>query len=466
MVVGVTDGSNSWRAQYVTITDQNGDQWSITGDGRVAVNGVPDQGTERVLALAYENGLVWQMNADGLWWSKASASDSWGPYWGTKVSPVPLASLPAQSYAAVYTSGLETKSIGGYAPSGYNTLTFDGAGRPITFDYYAYNTEDQVIYNARGGLVLNVNGVLTLGGTLLTQGWMASAMTTLNLTQGSSFRNLGLIQTTAGSFSTRSSMLVDGAGSFENYGQIELNGGAFDLNTTGGFTNTGQFWFASFLGTINRVVTSAGMLNNGTIYNNNYTTMQWGTPLGSAETFTNNGEISTGSHSALTLIGNNTLGGAYIYNNYLVNNGSISARGGGTTIEIAAPVRQSDSGHIDISYGGRLILDSASDGGTINLNYGTLGLAGGGMSFVPTGAAGMHSAVALLGASDSFQFSTALTLADVLTQNSDGTYELTVAGSAPDFGPVKVADIHLVGGSYHDSQFQVSGNLVVYSRDA
>jgi hypothetical protein len=465
MVVGVTDGSNSWRAQYTIITDQNGDQWSITGDGRVAVNGVPDQTTGRVLALAYENGLIWQMNADGIWWSKASASDSWGPYWGTWQSPVPIASLPAQSYAEVYTSGLETKSIGGYAPVGQNVLTYDGSGRPITFDYYAYNTEDQVIYNARGGLVLNVNGVLTLGGTLLTQGWTAPAQTTINLTGGSSFRNLGMIQTT-GSSPTRSTMLVNGAGSFENYGQIKLNSGAFDLNTTGGFTNTGYLWFASIFGTGHELITSAGMQNNGTIENHNVTKMQWGTPLGPPHTFTNDGYISTGGRSTLTLIGNNTLGNAYVYNNYLINRGVIASNGGGGTIEISAPIQQSPQGQIYIANGGRVVLDSVINGGTINITDGTLQMAGDRMSFVPPGASGMHSDVELTGRSAAFQFGANIGLADALTQNWDGTFELTVTGASPDSEPVKMADIHLVGGSYHDSQFAVSGGMVIYNRDS
>jgi hypothetical protein len=467
MVVGVTDGSNSWRAQSTIITDQNGDQWSITADGRVAVNGVADQNTDRVLALAYENGVIWQMNADGLWWSKGSASDAWGPDWGTRASPVPLASLPAQTYAAVFTAGLTSQSIGGYIPAGYNYLTFDGVGRPVTLNYYAYNTEDQVIYNAHGGLVMNVGGVLTLGGTLLTQGGMAAATTTLNLTKDSAFRNLGMIQTTTNSFAVRSNMIVEGAGNFENYGQIKLNGGSFNLNTTGEFTNTGQLWFASFLGTSHRVVTSAGILNSGTIDNYNIATMQWGTPLGSPKSFTNNGLISTGSHSTLTLIGNNTLGDAYVYNNYLINNGSIACRGAGSTIEIAAPVHQSDSGHIDISYGSRVILDSSSDGGTINITDATLRMAGDNMSFVPPGASGMHSDVALYGNTATFQFATHdLTLADTLTQSWDGTYDLAVTGSAASGNTVQVADIHLVGGYYQDRQFQVSGGVVYFNRDA
>jgi hypothetical protein len=208
------------------------------------------------------------------------------------------------------------------------------------------------------------------------------------------------------------------------------------------------------------------MLNRGTIDNYNVTTMQWGTPLGSPENFTNDGLISTGSHSTLTLIGNNTLGNAYVYNNYLVNNGAIVSKGGGTTIEIAAPLHQGNDGHIDISYGSRVILDSSSDGGTINITYGTLRLAGDGMAFVPAGSSGMHSDVALYGDSDTFQFATTMTLADTLTQNWDGTYDLVVTGADPGGNAVQVADIHLVGGYYQDSQFKVFGNDVAYSRQA
>ena len=55
-----------------TITDKSGNVWSITALGQVTVNGKVDLTTAHVLTLAYENGVVWQMNTSQLWWSKSS----------------------------------------------------------------------------------------------------------------------------------------------------------------------------------------------------------------------------------------------------------------------------------------------------------------------------------------------------------------------------------------------------------
>lgn len=71
-----------------SIIDAQGNAWSIV-NGQVAVNGTIDPATGRVIELAYENGLVWQKNADNLWWSKASPSDPWAPPYGTSSNPVP-----------------------------------------------------------------------------------------------------------------------------------------------------------------------------------------------------------------------------------------------------------------------------------------------------------------------------------------------------------------------------------------
>jgi ribosome-associated protein YbcJ (S4-like RNA binding protein) len=62
--------------------------WSIV-NGQVDVNGQIDQTTGQVIRLAYENGHIWQENADQLWWSKAVPSDAWSPANGTTVSPIP-----------------------------------------------------------------------------------------------------------------------------------------------------------------------------------------------------------------------------------------------------------------------------------------------------------------------------------------------------------------------------------------
>ncbi|HYZ20876.1 MAG TPA: hypothetical protein VE690_01850, partial [Rhodopila sp.] len=71
------------------ITDAGGNQWTITNGGQVAVNGVTDTTTGRVIELAYVNGTVWQENADKLWWGKTSPTAAWSPGTGTATSPLP-----------------------------------------------------------------------------------------------------------------------------------------------------------------------------------------------------------------------------------------------------------------------------------------------------------------------------------------------------------------------------------------
>ncbi|MGE4048786.1 MAG: glycosyl hydrolase, partial [Acetobacteraceae bacterium] len=65
------------------IVDADGNRWTITAAGQVAVNGVVDQTTAQVVTLAYEGGLIYQENADHLWWGKAQPSDRWEPDAGT-----------------------------------------------------------------------------------------------------------------------------------------------------------------------------------------------------------------------------------------------------------------------------------------------------------------------------------------------------------------------------------------------
>jgi hypothetical protein len=72
------------------ITDALGNLWTITADGRVAINGAPDPTTANVTHLAYANGLVWQENTSNLWWSKTPPSVPWDPPYGTSAVPVTI----------------------------------------------------------------------------------------------------------------------------------------------------------------------------------------------------------------------------------------------------------------------------------------------------------------------------------------------------------------------------------------
>jgi hypothetical protein len=82
------------------ITDAAGNTWGINatapctatwapkGDvAEVTVNGVLDATSCQVVEIAYVNGLIWQKNSQGNWYSKASPTAAWGA--GTATSPLP-----------------------------------------------------------------------------------------------------------------------------------------------------------------------------------------------------------------------------------------------------------------------------------------------------------------------------------------------------------------------------------------
>jgi endoglucanase len=91
------------------ITDANGNLWTITAGGQVAVNGTADPTTANVIELAYVNGQVWQENAGDLWWAKSLPTDSWGPALGTSVSPL----TPSSNDSIVTTAGPAIIDAGG-----------------------------------------------------------------------------------------------------------------------------------------------------------------------------------------------------------------------------------------------------------------------------------------------------------------------------------------------------------------
>ncbi len=77
------------------LRDAAGNTWSIIG-GQVAVNGKADPATRRVITLAIVNGVIWQENADKLWWSTTAPQSAWSPLSGA-ASPFssPALLLPA-----------------------------------------------------------------------------------------------------------------------------------------------------------------------------------------------------------------------------------------------------------------------------------------------------------------------------------------------------------------------------------
>jgi hypothetical protein len=73
-----------------SISDAFGNIWTITANGEVAINGIPDPTTRNVTHLAYADGLVWQENTSNLWWSKTTPASGWEPPTGTPTVPVTI----------------------------------------------------------------------------------------------------------------------------------------------------------------------------------------------------------------------------------------------------------------------------------------------------------------------------------------------------------------------------------------
>jgi aryl-phospho-beta-D-glucosidase BglC (GH1 family) len=118
------------------IEDAGGNAWSITSGGQVAVNGVADSTTANVTELAYENGLVWQQNSAGLWWSKSAPADAWGPALGTSTSPLPTAATPSSNDSIVTTAGPALVDAGGndWTISAADTVFENGQAAGLSAD--------------------------------------------------------------------------------------------------------------------------------------------------------------------------------------------------------------------------------------------------------------------------------------------------------------------------------------------
>ena len=80
------------------IVDASGNSYTITSNGQVAFNRRPIYYTANVVELAYVNGVVWQENSAGNWYSfsKNGTGEASGP---TKTSPLPVSSTPAPTPA-------------------------------------------------------------------------------------------------------------------------------------------------------------------------------------------------------------------------------------------------------------------------------------------------------------------------------------------------------------------------------
>jgi len=69
-----------------TLCDGSGNVWAIAADGTMTMNGQTVQYSARVIELAYVDHVLWQENADQLWW--AWSGGAWTPTDGTSTPPL------------------------------------------------------------------------------------------------------------------------------------------------------------------------------------------------------------------------------------------------------------------------------------------------------------------------------------------------------------------------------------------
>lgn len=78
------------------LTNTIGEHYQLitANGGQVAVNGTPDATTKNVVKIEAYNGLIYQTNTDGGWWSQASSAEVWQP---TSAPPAPPPVVTVQS---------------------------------------------------------------------------------------------------------------------------------------------------------------------------------------------------------------------------------------------------------------------------------------------------------------------------------------------------------------------------------
>jgi endoglucanase len=106
------------------ITDANGNIWTITSTGQVAVNGITDTTTANVIELAYVQGTIWQENSSHLWWGETTPNASWAPESGTATSPLPATPAPSPNVTVV-----QANSTAAITDASGNQWTITGAGQ-------------------------------------------------------------------------------------------------------------------------------------------------------------------------------------------------------------------------------------------------------------------------------------------------------------------------------------------------
>lgn len=145
------------------IIDFRGVAWGVTADGKIVVNGVVDQSTERVERLIYQNNsqgrTVWQQaNAQRYWWQWDYSSQSW-TFMGENgyVAPAPA---PAPAPISVPFEGQINGAFNGWTGNTAVTLTNGQVWRQSSYYYYYYYSfmPRVVVYPSNGQYYMSVDG--------------------------------------------------------------------------------------------------------------------------------------------------------------------------------------------------------------------------------------------------------------------------------------------------------------------
>jgi len=124
------------------ITDSLGETFGLTSGAQINVCAgtcAVDPVTSNVVELAYVNGLVWQLNTSGNWYSKPNAAAAWtGP---TTQSPLPSVGVWQQAQLTL-----------SYMPHGYMNyqyilLNYNAANKAVLMVYEHENDEGNPCYN-------------------------------------------------------------------------------------------------------------------------------------------------------------------------------------------------------------------------------------------------------------------------------------------------------------------------------
>ena len=152
--------------------DADGNSWAISG-GQVVLDGSVDPTTANVTRLAYVNGVIWQENTDGNWYSKVLPSDTWTQ----AVQTDPIVAAAAQTLTWTGATSDPTDPAAWALPDG-------SAQAPMPFE----------------ALVMN-GGSMDLGGGNLAGDVLSGANETVNLTDGGSvqlFTDAATVNVTGG----------------------------------------------------------------------------------------------------------------------------------------------------------------------------------------------------------------------------------------------------------------------------